>query len=252
MLKHLQVVGMEEGRITGEEAFKEAMRELEPVKFYSTVWRHSRRWAIPIPKGVRELLDPNQLYKIRITFTTPEDSYLKNRLSGILSSLEWKSYVEVTKAWKSGNRRLFPITKNTARQLVPKLQELKEATEEIIREATIEEAIDYLIKDDPKYRELKRKLISSKGRLWDYLTEADIKKQERIKEEIAKLKEEYRPKAEKLVEEGFKPGPEIEFIEEWIKAPLLIEATPYYVENERKAIALYKRAPMPLNEDEYL
>ena len=240
---------MEEEVITGKEAFREAKRELEPVTFYSTVWRHSRRWAIPIPKGVRELLDPNQLYKITITFTKPEDSYLRNRLENILSRLVWDSYVEVTKVWKSGNRRLFPITKNTARQLVPKLQELKEFTEDIIREAVIEEAIDYLIKDDPKYKKLKLEFYTLKN--LNFPTPRDLKEMKKVERAIQELKEEYRPKAEKLVEEGFKPGPEIEFIEEWIKAPLLITATPYYVENERKAIALYKRAPMPLNGDEY-
>jgi len=249
---------MEEEVINGEDAFKEAMKELEPVKFYSTVWRHSRRWAIPIPKGVRELLDPNQLYKIRITFTTPPDSYLKDQLSRIISSLKWESYVEVTKIWKSGNRRLFPITKNTAMRLVPQLQELKEATDLIIEEATIQEALTYILQNDPRYKKLKRELITHErkrnGRIWDVIPieaqdsiEQEIKK---IKKEIAKLREKYRAKAEELVKTGFRPGPEIEFIEEWVKTPLLIEATPYNVDNERKAIALYKRAPMPLRDED--
>jgi hypothetical protein len=238
--------------LRGWEAFekeKEAGKE-NTIPFLSTVWRHSRKWAIPIPKGTRELLDPNQLYKIRISFTTPEDSHLDDLVREIFSGVGLKSYVEVTKVWKSGNRRLFPITKSTARQLVPKLQKLRENAEIILREATIQKAIDYLIKEDPRYKELRREIVRVNGPLWDILTPEQKEEQQKLREALAKLREEYRPKAEKLVEEGFKADPELEFIKEWIKAPLLIEATPYEVENERKAIALYKRAPILLTEED--
>lgn len=229
---------------------KEEFRKLKPVEFLSTIWRHSRKWAIPIPKGTRELLDPNQLYEIEIRFTRPRDRYLEERLGGILRKIDWDTYREVTKIWQSGNRRLFPITPNTAQRLVPKLQELKEATELIIEEITIEEAINYLIKKDPRYKELKRELYRLKA--LDFPMDKDIRKMEKIEKAIVELMDEYRPKAEELVAKGeFKPGTKVAWAKGWIKAPLLIIASPYKVEDHRKAIALYKRAPMPLDEEEY-
>lgn len=232
-------------RVTGWGALQE-----KGIPFLSTVWRHSRKWAIPIPKGTRELLDPNQLYKITIEFTKPPDNRLNKFLEYQLSKLSFERYVEVTKVWKSGKRRLFPITKNTALRLVPKLQELREATDLIIEEATIQDAIDYLIRDDPRYKELKRKILNPSGRLWYNMTEKDRKQQEKYREELNKLREEYRDRAKELIEEGFKPGRDVELLKEWIKNPLLITAVPYEAKSEREAIALYKRAPIPLKEDD--
>lgn len=220
------------------------------IPFTSTVWRHSRKWAIPIPKGTRELLDPNQLYKITIEFTRPPDSRLNTFLEYQLNKLSFERYVEVTKVWKSGNRRLFPITTNTALRLVPKLQELKEATDLIIEEATIQDAIDYLLKDNPRYKELKRKILNPHGRLWYMATEKDRKELKKYQEELNQLREEYRDKARELIEQGFKPGRDVELLKAWIQNPLLITAVPYETKDEREAIALYKRAPIPLKEDD--
>ena len=238
--------------MTGREAIKRTLEELRPIRFYSTVWRHSRKWAIPIPKGVREMVSLNQLYLIKIEFITPDDWNLRQQLGHILTKVDYESYGEVTKVWKSGKRLLFPITMNTARRLVPKLQELKEATEMIIEEATIQEAIDYLLKTDPEYKELRRKLIRL-NTIEPYALNGHERRQlESIQKKIAKLREEYRPKAEELVKEGFKPSPKVELIKDWIKNPLLITATPYIAKNEREAIALYRRAPMPADETEFL
>ena len=242
---------MEEERITGEEAFRRVIEEAYPLRFYSTVWRHSRKWAIPIPKGVKELVNSNQLYIIRITFSSPNDWTMRAQIGRFLTNVEYEVYKEVTKVWKSGKRLLFPITINTARQLVPKLQELREATETIIEEATIQEAIDYLLKTDPQYRELKKQLIILEREEYYSLNGHQRRKIESIKKKIEKLREEYRSKAEELVrEEGFKPSPKIELLKDWIKNPLYIKASPYQAEDEREAIALYRRAPMPLNDED--
>lgn len=231
--------------VTGWEALKE-----KGIPFTSTVWRHSRKWAIPIPKGIRELLDPNQLYKITIEFTQPPDNRLNKFLEYQLNKLSFERYVEVTKVWKSGNRRLFPITTNTALRLVPKLQELKEATDLIIEEATIQDAIDYLLRDNPRYRELKMKTLNPQGRLWYMVTDEDRKNQKKYQEELNKLREEYRDKAKELIKQGIKPGRDVELLKSWIQNPLLITAVPYETKDEREAIALYKRAPIPLKDDE--
>lgn len=236
--------------VTGEEVFRKAREELGIVRFYSTIWQHSRKWAIPIPKSVRKLIDQNQLYKIEIRFTRPENRWLHDKLGMILlnNTDPYESYVEITKVWKSGNRMLFPITMNTARQLVPKLQKLREAVDIIIEEAIIQEAIDYLLKKDPEYRKLQRKLIGFES---EYDLSSRMRQYKSTEKKIKELREKYRAKAEELVKQGFKPSLNIELTKDWIKRPLLITATRYTPKNEREAIAIYRRAPIPADEKEF-
>ena len=224
------------------------------VSFSSTVWKHGGGWKIPIPRGARELLSREKLYKIQIRFRDLPYTWSWNALMPEdlirLEEARNKTFTEVSKVVKSGPKLLFPITRNTADILVPIIKSIQKSLNEVIEKATLDEALEYLLSNNKDYLQLQREYESLTDS-WDfYPSKRDKQRIEELKEKLTQLRESYKPKAEELVKSGqFKASYKVELLNGWVKRPLIIEVYPFSVDNPDDAIHIFLRAPMPVNDD---
>ncbi|ACX73607.1 hypothetical protein Metvu_1757 (plasmid) [Methanocaldococcus vulcanius M7] len=247
----------------------------EPVTtFAGSIWRHSRRYVIPVPKNQLGLLleDPlgrDRLYKIHISVRPiPEINTLELTLLDIgsekvvdIANLSGKanelidkarnlilglpSVAEISKLWKSGNKFIFPITPDTAELILPKIEQASKKLEEAIKLLKVRDVLERLLDENQEYQELKDKL--GVWRIIRELPGEDLP--EDYQKTLERMKAIEREAISQAIEKArtMKGTYKLRLLEGWIERPLTIKIYRFQPRTPEEAISLYRKTPIRLD-----
>jgi hypothetical protein len=246
----------------------------EPVTtFAGSIWRHSRRYVIPIPKNQLGLLleDPlgrDRLYKIHISVRPiPEINTLELTLRDIgsekvdIANLSGKadelinearnlilglpSVAEISKLWKSGNKFIFPITPDTAELILPKIEQASKKLEEAIKLLKVRDVLERLLDENQEYQELEDKIG-----VWKLIRELP---EENLPEDYQKTLERMKAIEREAISQAIEKARtmkgtyKLRLLEGWIERPLTIKIYCFQPRTSEEAISLYRKTPIRLD-----
>lgn len=251
------------------------MREETPeplTTFTGSIWRHSRRYVVPLPKNQVGLLlqdakGRDSLYKVQLTVRPiPEIDFTGIMFKEISSKnadaseitlkahelvekakkeiANVPSVAEITKLWKSGAKFILPITPDTAEVLLPKIDTASKYLEEAIKLLKVKEVLAELLKDNQEYQELKNKLD-----LWRLSRRLGIEPDEEITNAIERMKAIEQATLGQALElaEKKRSTYTLRLLEGWIERPLTIRVYRFQPKTPEEAISLYRKTPIRLD-----
>ena len=236
----------------------EQVEEPKPIIYTANVWRTGGKWIIPIPKHLLPLLKKNTLYKLEITIREcPINLNIKGKghakyweVLATSTAEREEQYTEITKIWKLGNKYGFPIRREIADLLVPKIREIKTKVKEAVELSKIERAKEKLLKENEEYQKLKEELeLINRSRLvalLEFMEEEPNRDKEEIEKKMKEIEEKATKEAPKKAK-TLKPNYDELQLLAWAKRPLKVKVTLFEVKDPEEAIELYRKAPFGLD-----
>nr|WP_015243611.1 hypothetical protein [Thermococcus sp. AMT7]AFZ84296.1 hypothetical protein a7-8 [Thermococcus sp. AMT7] len=242
----------------------------------ASIWRHSRRYVIPIPKNQLALLleDPlgrDRLYKLQISVRPiPEINTLELSLRDIgsekveIADLSGKAdelineakklisglpnVTEISKLWKSGNKFIFPITPDTAELILPKIDQASKKLEEAIKLLKVRDVLERLLEENQEYQELKDKIG-----VWKLIKRLGPTENLDLPEEYQKTLERMKAIEMEAINQAIEKAKtmkgtyKLRLLEGWIERPLAVKIYRFQPGTPEEAISLYRKTPIRLD-----